>query len=121
MPPSQSAYGMGLLGHIGDAGEPGHAGVYEAGVATGTIYSKSGWEGESDGYVFNQVARIVHEGKTYNIAVMTKSGSEKEGEDIIKNVFQKLFVPLPEEKKSTKPVVESTENPSLGFSPGFGF
>ena len=92
MPASQKSFGMGLLGAIDSAGTPGHAGVYDSGVAQPPIYSKSGWDDEGHGhYTFNQVARITVGGGTYNVAVLVSGSTETNSENIMKTVFQKLF------------------------------
>lgn len=83
---SHSGFGMHLLANIA-AGTPGHTGVFDATGASGTIYSKSGWEAG----VFNQVARITVGGQTYNIAVLTNSSSFTVGEGLVKDLVQKLF------------------------------
>jgi hypothetical protein len=92
MPSAQRSYGMGLLGSINDPGEPGQAGIYEAGVASGTIHSKSGWESEPSGsYTFNQVAQFAVGSTTYDVSILLEGPSESEDETVMKTIYQKLF------------------------------
>jgi CHAP domain len=92
MPSTQAGYGMTLLSSIA-AGDPGHTGIYDAGIASGSIYSKSGWEQETDGgYTFNQAALITFASQQYAIAVITANNpSYAVGESIVQNIATDIF------------------------------
>lgn len=95
IPASQLGYAMTLLSNIAP-GDPGHTGIYNAGIASGPIYSKSGWEQETDGrYTFNQAALVSIAGQQYAIAVITANNSSYTvGESIVQNLATDLFAPL---------------------------
>lgn len=95
MPAAQAGYGMTLLSSIAP-GDPGHTGIYNAGVASGSIYSKSGWEQETNGgYTFNQAALITVDSQQYAIAVITSGNSSYAvGESIVQNIATDLFRPI---------------------------
>jgi hypothetical protein len=92
MPSIQAGYGMTLLSSIAD-GDPGHTGIYNAGIASGSIYSKSGWEQETNGgYTFNQAALITVASQQYAIAVITANNpSYAVGERIVQNIATDIF------------------------------
>lgn len=109
IPSSQQGYAMTLLSNIAP-GDPGHEGIYNAGVASGPIYSKSGWEQETNGkYTFNQAALVTIAGQQYAIAVITANNpSFSVGESIVQNIATDLFAPL------TQPAAIDAANTGVG-------
>lgn len=113
IPSSQQGYAMTLLSSIAP-GDPGHMGIYNAGVASGPIYSKSGWEQETDGrYTFNQAALISIAGQQYAFAVITANNSSYAvGESTVQNLATDLFAPL------TQPAAIAAANVGVGCEQG---
>ena len=109
IPNSQRGYAMTLLSNIAP-GDPGHEGIYNAGVASGPIYSKSGWEQETNRkYTFNQAALVTIAGQQYAIAVITANNpSFSVGESIVQNIATDLFAPL------TQPAAIGAADTGLG-------
>jgi CHAP domain len=115
MPTTQQSYGMSLLANIAP-GDPGHTGIYHAGVSTSTIYSKSGWEQETNGgYTFNQAALITVGAHQYAVAVLTGGNvSYADGESIVQNIDRDLFAPV---STPNTPLAAPECNESSGSEP----